>query len=214
LPSKNGELAKSAARQGLQREADARFQHHIGFALEIEIDLHRAGPQHHVDPKLAARRHVAPHHLIAALGHPIAILALPFRQEAQAEHAEAELFGDLAHLLQMSLQLGASLVEIIERRARELELSAGLERDRPATIAGEADDVVAIEHGLPAEAAQAFEKGADPIRSFVRHRAQIGAAENEFLVLRADAPILGWLAACSEILDKLSLVGNRSAAGM
>ena len=36
----------------LQRQADAEFLHHVGFGREIEIDLHGAGAEHHVEAEL------------------------------------------------------------------------------------------------------------------------------------------------------------------
>ena len=42
----------------LQREADAELLHHVGFGRIIEIDLDRAGPQHHVEAEAADPRHV------------------------------------------------------------------------------------------------------------------------------------------------------------
>jgi len=79
-------------------------------------------------------------------------------------------------------------VNVVERRARQLELAAGLEADRPA--AGhvvEADDLAGVDDRLPAEqASHAFEQRADPVRPLIGDGRQVGAAEREFFVLGAD----------------------------
>ena len=62
--------------------------------------------------------------------------------------------GAFAHLGEMGVHLAAGLVDGLERRAGELELAAGLERDRAAADrVGEADDVAAVEDRVPAEEA-------------------------------------------------------------
>ena len=114
----------------------------------------------------------------------------------------------------MRVQLAASLMQRLERRARQFELPARLQGDRTAAIVGEADDVLAVEHRMPAEAPHLLEHGADAAVALIRHGTQIGAAEDEFLVLGADAPFGTRLAAGGEILDKLTLVGDGRAAGM
>ena len=43
----------------LQRQADAEFLHHVGFGGEIEIHLHRAGAEHHLQAIAADLGHVA-----------------------------------------------------------------------------------------------------------------------------------------------------------
>jgi hypothetical protein len=53
----------------LQRHRNPQLLHHVGFGREIEIGLHRAGPEHHVEAVLADLRHVVAHDLVAALRH-------------------------------------------------------------------------------------------------------------------------------------------------
>src|SRR6185437_7839732 len=91
------------------------------------------------------------------------------------------------------------------------ELAARLERDRGAAAA-EADDRIAVQHRLPAEATQALEQRANAIRALIGHGMKIRAAENEFLVLGADAPFGGGLASRRQILDQLTLVSDRCTA--
>ena len=78
---------------------------------------------------------------------------------------------DLAHLRQMRHQLALGLVHGLDRRARQFELAARLQRDRAA--AGdvvEADDVALLHDRLPAEQElHAFEQRADAARALIRH---------------------------------------------
>ena len=78
---------------------------------------------------------------------------------------------DLAHLRQMRYELGAGLVDGLDRGARKLELAARLERDRAAAGRVEqADDVAVLDDRLPAEQVKhAFEQCADAARA--PHRA-------------------------------------------
>ena len=96
--------------------------------------------------------------------------------------------GDLAHLRQMRHQLGLGLVHGLDRRARQFELPARLQRNRAA--AGdvvEPDDVAALHDRLPAEQElHAFEQRADAARAFVRHGMVALERERRLLVLGAD----------------------------
>ena len=113
----------------------------------------------------------------------------------------------------MLLHLGAGLMEIVERRARQLELAARLERDR-RLAARKPDEIVAVIDRLPAEPPQPFEQAADAaLAAVIGDRPQILAPEDEFLVLGADAPALARLGARGEIFDKLPPVGDRLTAG-
>ena len=66
----------------------------------------------------------------------------------------------------------AGLVHGLDRRAGQLELAAGLERDRAAAgHVGEPDDVLALHDRLPAEQVlHAVEQRADAARPAVGHR--------------------------------------------
>ena len=55
----------------------------------------------------------------------------------------------------------------------------------------------------------ALQQRADAVRPLIGHARQIGAAENEFFVLGADAPRARRLAAAFVIFDQLPLVGDR-----
>ena len=138
---------------------------------------------------MADLRHVVGHDLVAALGHHRDLRARPGRRHAEPEKADAERRRDLAHLRQMRHQLGLGLVHGLDRRARQFELPARLQRNRAA--AGdvvEPDDVAALHDRLPAEQElHAFEQRADAARAFVRHGLMALERERGLLVLGADA---------------------------
>ena len=97
----------------------------------------------------------------------------------------------------MRHQLVAGLVDSLDRRAGQFELSAGFERDRTAAgDVGEADDVVALHDRLPAEQMlHAVEQCANAARPAVGHGPMAIHGEDELLVLGADAELRLRLAA-------------------
>ena len=112
---------------------------------------------------------------------------------------------DLAHLRQMRHQFGLGLMHGFHRRARQFELSAGLQRNRAA--AGdvvEPDDVAALHDRLPAEQQlHALQQRADAPRAFVGHGMMALQRERRFLVLGADPEFGRWLHARFEPRDQL-----------
>src|SRR3546814_625370 len=103
-------------------------------------------------------------------------------------------FRSFLHLLQMAAGLGAGLVEIFERRAREFELPRGFEADG-AVAARQRDDLSALDHRLPAEAGERHQQVVDAAGFVIGRRAVVGGAIDEFLVLGADAPaVFGFFA--------------------
>ena len=75
----------------------------------------------------------------------------------------------------------AGLVERLERRARELELAAGLQRELSAPR-GQRDDVAAFDHRLPAEARHALSRAPMPSGP---HRAAAAASARRSRTSRA-----------------------------
>ena len=75
---------------------------------------------------MAFFRHVITHDPVARLGHERDFVPLPFRVEAEPEHAEAELVANLAHLAEVLVHLVAGLMNGLERGAAQLELAARL----------------------------------------------------------------------------------------
>jgi hypothetical protein len=75
-----------------------------------------------------------------------------FGTAADAEETDAERLGDLAQIGQMPVGFLAGLVQVFERRAGQLELAAGLQRNRAlAGMLGKADDIAGVDDRLPAE---------------------------------------------------------------
>ena len=169
------------------------------------VGLHRAGPVHHVEAELADLRHVRRHDLVAALRHHRHVGARPVRRHANAKKADAERPRHLADLGQMRHQLVAGLVHGFERRARQFELAAGLERDRAAAgHVGETYDVLALHDRLPAEQVlHAVKQCTDAARARIGHRPVTVHGEREFLVLGADAEFFLRLATGGKPRDQL-----------
>src|SRR5690606_34290589 len=157
---------------------------HIGFALEVEVHLYRAGAIHHVEAPGADLGHVARHDVIARLRHARRFGERPFRAAAEAEKADAERLGNLAHLRQLRVALAAGLVDRLQRRARKLELAAGLQRDGalPGRL-DKADDATVVEDRVPAKLfLHALQNRADSALAAIRHRRVAVDIERELLV--------------------------------
>src|SRR5690606_22215979 len=138
---------------------------------------------------------------------PRHVLAPPLGLEAHAEEADAQRVGHLAHLAQVAAQLDAGLVDVLQRRAGQLQLAGRLQGHRRAA-AGQGDDVAALLHRGPAEAGQALEQGLDAALAIERRRAQVVQAEAELLVLGADAPGRLRLFTGCECLHQLAALGD------
>mmetsp|Transcript_15045 Transcript_15045/g.28973 ORF Transcript_15045/g.28973 Transcript_15045/m.28973 type:complete len:339 (+) Transcript_15045:213-1229(+) len=69
----------------LQGQADAEFLHHVLFALKVQVHLHRARPEHHVQTHGAHCRHVLFHDRVAPLGHDWGVFHAPLGLEAASQ---------------------------------------------------------------------------------------------------------------------------------
>src|SRR5690606_34730170 len=119
----------------------------------VEVRLHRAGAQHHVEREAATAGQVPAHDLVAPLGHPRDLLPRGPRMVAGGEPGEAEPLRDRVELAIVLGELGAGLVDVALGRAGELELATGLQRDRGA-VSAQLDDLArgpAIGSRRPAE---------------------------------------------------------------
>ena len=158
-------------------------------------------------PRRADPGHVVGHHLVALLRHARHLGQRPIGREADAEKADAERRADLETLVEVCLRLDGDLMHVRQRLARQLELAARLQRDRAARLALGAfqrDDGVALPDGLPAVPVdQALHQGAHAALALVRHGLQGVGAEEELLVLGADAPALRRLRACGDPGDEV-----------
>ena len=153
-------------------------------------------------PERADARHVRAHDRIAALGHDGQLGAGFVGPHAQPQEADAEAIADLLHLRQVTAGLGAGLVEVVERRPRQLELAGGFEADR-AVGAGERDDLSVFLDRPPAEFGQRHQQVADSAGLVIARRVVVGARIHELLVLGADPPAVRRLFAAREAGDQL-----------
>ena len=195
----------------LQRQAHAKLPDHVRLAGEIQVHLHGAGARHHVQPERTDLGHVLAHDLVAALGHPRHLVAAPLRLEAHAEEAQPHAVGDRAHFFQMRVHLAAGLMDRLQRRAGQLQLTGRLQRDR-SLVARQGDRVFALAGDLPAVAGgEGFQQQLDAALALEGGSAQVVGAKAELLVLGADQPSLARLLAGGEVVGQLLAIPDRGA---
>jgi hypothetical protein len=153
--------------------------------------LHSAGAVHHVEAELADSRHVFGHDPITAFRHDRNLGKRPGWRHAESKEADAERARHFTQLRKMRHQFGTGVVDGLDRRPRQFELSAGLERDRAtAGYIEQADDVAVLDDRFPAEQMlHAFEQRADAAAAHIGNRELAIDREGEFLVLGADAEL-------------------------
>ena len=83
-------VGEQRRRHRLQRQRHAQLAGHVGLAGVVQVHLHGAGPQHHVQAVLPDQGHVAAHDGIAALGHPRHLVPPQGGMEAQRREADAQ----------------------------------------------------------------------------------------------------------------------------
>ena len=153
LPSKNGELAKSAVAIGCSASDTRNFftmsasEAKSRFTCTVQVRYIISGAVG------ADRAHVAGHQRVAALGHHRHLVLAPDRAAAEADEARAHVVGERLHLVEVLVHLVAGLVDGLERRAGELELAAGLEADVGAVL-GQADELAAPPRPAPSHSAR------------------------------------------------------------
>ncbi len=133
----------------------------------------------------------------------------------QGHEAQAELAGHGLGLGQMLADLLADVMHGLERRARQLELAAGLQADIAGAPLqpdqGVAELVVLIDPG-PAEALQAGHQGVDAAAALVvriiGNGLMAAGAVDELFVLGADAVLAFGLAAAGQVFGH-GLKGER-----
>jgi hypothetical protein len=174
----------------LQGQRDAQLLHHVGFGGEVEVHLHGAGAEHHMQTTAADGLHVAFHDAVAALWHYVHVVVLPDRCGAKANETGADGVGYLMHLGQVGVHFVAGLMDGLQGRAGKFQLTARLQADIGAVLL-QADDVAALKDRRPAEAfAQPLQHGADRAGALVWQGRVVGQAVAELLVLGADPPRL------------------------
>ncbi len=164
-----------------------------------------AGAQHHVEPETALFGHVIEHDLVAAFRHDRQLIAALVRPHAETQKALAGLFADRLDLLQVTAGFGAGLMQIIERRSGQFELTCRFQAHR-AVSPLHRDNLAILLDRLPAEFGQRIEEIADAAGFVIGGRMQIGAAIDEFFVLGADQPFVLRLLALGENFQQLLAV--------
>ncbi len=115
---REGGIRKQGGGHWLQGQGYPHFFNHVGFRAEIQIDLNRAGPAHHIQAQIALFGHIGFHDFIAALGHPMNIIALPQGIKAQADRSRADFLTGGDNLIQMAMDFRTGLVDVFQGRAR------------------------------------------------------------------------------------------------
>ena len=123
---------------------------HVGFGRIIEIDLNRAGAQHHIKPHAANTRHVAKHYLVTPFGHDRQLGTSLVGPKTKAQKTLASLVANCLHLLQMPPGFGTGLVQVFQRRARQFELASRFKADR-AVLTLQRNNITVFVHRFPAE---------------------------------------------------------------
>jgi hypothetical protein len=126
-----------------QRHGDAQLLHGVFLGGVVEVRLHGAGAAHHVEPHRALLRQVLAHHAVAKLRHPGQLRLRGERLKAEPEPGDPEIAADRAQLVDVVHPLVVRVVDAAKGRTGELDLPAGLERDRRLS-AGECDHVAAL----------------------------------------------------------------------
>src|SRR5690606_36422575 len=105
------------------------------------------------------------------------------------------------------------LVDVLQRRARQLELAGRLQGDRGAVLE-QGDGAPGLVDRIPAEPGQALEQRLDAAIAVERGWSQVVEAEAELLVLGPDAPVRTRLFPGRQDLHELRAVGDRSVGGV
>src|SRR5262249_41430306 len=169
----------------------------------VDVGLDGGRLLHHALAEGADPRHVRAHDPVALLRHPLDLLEAADRLHAEAQEGEPELVADAEDLADVGLELLVGAVDGRALRAGELELRAGLERDR-RPCARERHDPAILFLGLPAEALrEPAQDGLDAARAGERRRPAGRPLDGDLLVLGSDHPSLARLSGAMELLDQL-----------
>src|SRR5690606_5713775 len=105
-------------------------------------------------------------------------------------------------LVEVATGFGASLVEVLQRSAGQLELAGGFQADG-AIVAAHRDDLPAFLDRLPAELAQLHQNVTDTARLVIARSPMIVALVDQLLMLGADPPAFRRLLAGLDRRDEL-----------
>ncbi len=207
-------IREQSGGERLQRGTHAHFRHHVGFRGKIQVHLHGAGAQHHVQPARAHLGHVFAHDLVAALGHERHVRPPRDGVEAERRKAEAKPGRHRTQPCDMRIELGFGFMQIRQRRAGELELPAGFQGKRGA-IALQPDGVALVgDRDQPLGGLNRGQQITDAARLLIAGRPEIAQAKSESLMLRANGEIGSRLAAGCQIRRQIPGVGNNSRIGV
>ncbi|MEZ4291265.1 MAG: hypothetical protein R3E53_12305 [Myxococcota bacterium] len=143
---------------------------------------------HHLETEPAALGQVVAHDVVARLGHDRDLADLVEGVDAEAEPGDAVLVGELLHEVDVGVELDAGLLGREERRARELDLSTGLERHARLVVL-ERDRAAAFGDTLEARVVgDLLEQCADAVGAFVGDAIAGVGVHADLLVLGAHAP--------------------------
>jgi len=201
-----GAVGEHRRDDGLDAERDAQLAGGVLLVRVVEVRLHRGRAAHHVERAWTAGGEILPHDPIAQLGHPGQIRVACEGVEADPEPRDAELGRDVAELRHVRAQLGACQVDGLLRRAGQLELAPGLERDvRGAARQGDDRPSVVLSLGEPAVALhEVSEDAGDAARSLEGQRSAV-VQHAELLGFRPDSPartrLFGFVEGLEEIVE-------------
>mmetsp|Transcript_738 Transcript_738/g.2243 ORF Transcript_738/g.2243 Transcript_738/m.2243 type:complete len:219 (-) Transcript_738:393-1049(-) len=191
-----GAVCKQGSGNRLEGEPDAELLNHVPLAAVVEVDLDRAGAEHHVQAHGAHSGHVRLHQLVAALWHHRDVLHRPLRVEPHSKEAHSHLLGNGLCLVEVAIDLSAGFVDAVKRGTAELKLATRLQGDALSTHLA-ANDAVPLHHGLPPEAVHYELEELLDLR--VVGAGVVIRVEHNFLVLCPDPPVRFWLAAAGNV---------------
>ena len=187
-----GRIGEKRGNHRLQRYRKPHFCDHVGFRGEIDVGLHRGRPEHHVEAVSAHLGHVARHDVVALFRHDRRLAARPQRAHAEIEKTEAEFFAQRASARRNAPAIRPWSDELESSGAPDSSnwppgssemapppwLSKRPIRAPPSSIASQ---FCARAHAVEQSLDAALVRGAP----LIGNRAQIGAIEGDFLVLRS-----------------------------
>jgi hypothetical protein len=163
-------LAIDDRRRRVQRGEDrghaqqrAQLGRGVGLVGPVDVGLDRGRAQHHVEAAAADRRHVRAHDVVALLGHPRDVGPGAERPEPDRQPGQSEGPTDRREIGAVGLEISRQLGAVDHRPRRQLELTAGLDRDLIGA-AHQGDHVAALLDRRPAAGGEAVEHRADARR--------------------------------------------------
>ena len=198
----------------LQRQSHPQLFHHVGLGGIVQIDLHCAGPIHHLGAMRANPAHVVGHQPIPALRHHRHLIARPLRRGTDAHELDPQRISNRCDFIQMVLQFRRDFANRDQWRAGQFELATGFKTDI-GTMAGQADHLVAFAQGRPAKPRfqSSKQRRNRALARIGQWRTAVGQPA-EFLMLGANAPVRFRLAARRHHLGQCLIALDRATTGL